>query len=44
MTYSPAHSRGDPEVVNGQRFTREFDYRPILLRQHLRQLVEDDSS
>lgn len=44
LTYSPAHSRGDPEAVNGQRFTREFDYRPISLRQHLRQLVEDRSS
>ena len=44
MTYSPAHSRGDPEAVNGQRFTREFDFRPVSLRQHLRQLVEDDSS
>jgi nucleoside-diphosphate-sugar epimerase len=44
MTYNPAPSRGDPEAVNGQRFTREFDYRPISLRQHLRQLVEDGSS
>jgi nucleoside-diphosphate-sugar epimerase len=39
VTYSPARSRGDPEAINGQRFTDEFDYQPVPLRQHLRQLV-----
>jgi nucleoside-diphosphate-sugar epimerase len=39
VTHSPARSRGDPEAINSQRFTDEFDYRPVPLRHHLRQLV-----
>jgi nucleoside-diphosphate-sugar epimerase len=39
VAYSPARSRGDPEAINGQRFTNEFDYRPVPLRQRLQQLV-----
>jgi hypothetical protein len=32
---SPTRSRGDPEAINSQRFTDEFDYRPVPLREHL---------
>jgi nucleoside-diphosphate-sugar epimerase len=39
MTYNPTPSRGDPEAVNGQRFTDEFDYQPVPLQEHFRQLV-----
>lgn len=39
VAYSPARSRGDPEAINSQRFTDEFDYQPVPLQQHLRQLV-----
>lgn len=44
VIYSPARSRGDPEAINGQRFTDEFDYQPVPLRQHLRELVADSAS
>jgi len=44
VTYSPARSRGDPESINGQRFTDEFDYRPVSLRQHFGQLDADRAS
>lgn len=44
VRYSPAHARGDPEAINSQRFADEFDYQPIPLRHHLRQLVADGSS
>jgi nucleoside-diphosphate-sugar epimerase len=36
FTYSPAHTRGDPESINGQRFTDEFGVQSIPLRQRLR--------
>jgi len=36
VAYSPAHSRGDPEAIDGHRFTDEFDYQPVPLQQHLR--------
>lgn len=39
VAYSPVPSRGDPEAINGQRFTDEFGYRPVPLRQHLQHLV-----
>ena len=39
VTYSPARSRGDPEAINGQRFTDEFNYQPVPLPQHFQQLV-----
>jgi len=35
MTYNPVHTRGDPESINGQRFTDEFDYQSLPLRQRL---------
>jgi hypothetical protein len=35
MTYNPVHTRGDPESINGQRFTAEFDYKSLPLRQRL---------
>jgi UDP-glucuronate decarboxylase len=36
VTYRPAFARGDPEAMNGQRFTDEFRYRQIPLRGRLR--------
>jgi nucleoside-diphosphate-sugar epimerase len=39
VTYSPVRSRGDPEAINGQRFTDEFNYQPVPLPQHFQQLV-----
>ena len=39
VTCSPARSRGDPEAINGQRFTDEFNYQPVPLPQHFRQLI-----
>ncbi len=44
VKYSPARARGDPEAINGQRFADEFDFRPVPIRQHLRQLIEDGAS
>jgi UDP-glucose 4-epimerase len=44
VTYSPAGARGDPEAISGQRFADEFDYRPLPLRQRLRQVVAVDNS
>jgi hypothetical protein len=39
VTSSHARSWGIPEAINSQRFTDEFDYQPVPLQQHLRQLV-----
>jgi nucleoside-diphosphate-sugar epimerase len=39
VTYNHERSRGDPEAINSQRFTDEFDYQPVPLQQHLRQLI-----
>jgi hypothetical protein len=44
VTYRPAHGRGDPEAISGQRFTDEFDYRPIPIRQRLQEIVIDDNA
>lgn len=35
VKYNPVQARGDPESINGQRFTNEFNYQTIPLRQRL---------
>jgi nucleoside-diphosphate-sugar epimerase len=36
VRYNPVHGRGDPESIDGHRFTDEFHYQPVPLRQCLR--------
>lgn len=36
VIYRPTPDRGDPEAINGQRFTEEFGYQPMPIRQRLR--------
>ncbi len=35
VKYNPGRVRGDPESIKGQRFTDEFDFRTVPLRQRL---------
>lgn len=35
VIYNPGQARGDPEAIDGQRFTAEFDYQTVPLRRRL---------
>ena len=40
LVFDPSNTRGDPEAINGNRFTDEFGYCTIPLKQRLRQMIE----
>jgi nucleoside-diphosphate-sugar epimerase len=41
LVFDPSNVRGDPEAIDGRRFIEEFGYRPIALKQRLRQMIEE---
>jgi len=44
VAHNPTGVRGDPEAINGQRFTAEFDYRLVPLQQRLQQIVTENNA
>jgi nucleoside-diphosphate-sugar epimerase len=40
LTFSPSSDRGDPEAITGRRFSEEFDFTILPLKERLRQAVE----
>jgi hypothetical protein len=41
LAFGPSSARGDPEAIDGSRFSGEFGYNPVPLQERLQRIIEN---